>query len=203
MAPPVRCTGARLLCPRSLLSPFPMALPPPGFVVCRATRSRRSARHRSSQGTGRDKGRTGAPARLGGPEQRPTVRRASSCGDAGGDVEADLALDAERLEGEGAVGAADQDVGAEAETDRGFRRDAAVGAGERADREALDARRSTAQTITVRAGDADVEAELADAAGVVLRRRGRPARRCRTAVFDEVMIRPMPALDRRRSGPRP
>src|SRR5262245_4497510 len=60
------------------------------------------------------------------------IRAQLQSGDAGGDVEALLRLHAERLEDDVLVGAADERVGADAETHGGLGADAAVGAVERA-----------------------------------------------------------------------
>src|SRR5215207_85031 len=77
-------------------------------------------------------------------------------GDADREVEAGLAGDRERLQGDRAVRAADEDVGADAADDGGLGRRAGVDAGEHAPRHRPAGRR------------ADVEAELADRAGVDL-----------------------------------
>ena len=65
------------------------------------------------------------------------------------EIEAELALDRQGLQGEGAVGAADQDVGAGTDDHRGFRRGADISAGERTAPDSRAAPASTAHTITV------------------------------------------------------
>src|SRR5688572_12811028 len=84
------------------------------------------------------------------------------------DVEALDALDARRLQGDLVVAAAEQHVGAEAETGRGGGASAHIGAGERA---LLHVARREHQPDHVGAlGEADVDAVLLDLAAVALRR---------------------------------
>src|SRR4051812_1562938 len=87
--------------------------------------------------------------------------------EAGGDVEADLALHAERLERDRIVGAADQHVAAETDTDRGAALRTGVVAGEVARAEPVH-RREHAPRQSRLLCDADIQTDLADRRNVTV-----------------------------------
>src|SRR6478752_8101558 len=96
-----------------------------------------------------------------------TARAQFQALEAGGDVEADLALHAERLQRDRIVGAADQHIAAEADTDRGAALRTGVGAGEVARSEPVYRREHTPGECRF-LGDAEVEADLANGRDVTV-----------------------------------
>ena len=87
-------------------------------------------------------------------------------GDARRDVHARAAFDADRLEGDLAAAAADQDIGANTDADRGLRRRAAIGTRQGA---LGDTARREDQPDNLRIlGEADVDAIAVDRAGIAL-----------------------------------
>ena len=91
--------------------------------------------------------------------------------DPGGDIETGIAFDADRLQRDRSVGAADQHIGADADGDGGAPRHAAIIAGERPWRD-IGGRREHPPNQHAALRESDIDAELVDRAGIVL---GRPA----------------------------
>src|SRR5690606_28132068 len=89
-------------------------------------------------------------------------------GEGPGEVDADGALHAPGLQREAAARAADQPVGAAADTEAGLARAADIGAAQRAAGDVLAAHGEHQPLDAGTLGDADVEAELADGALVDL-----------------------------------
>src|SRR5438874_11298535 len=88
--------------------------------------------------------------------------------DAGRDVEPGIAFDADRLQRDRAVGAADQHIGPDPYPHRGAAGGADIIAVERARRQ-IGGRREYRPHQNAALGIADIEAELVDRAGIVFR----------------------------------
>src|SRR3954454_20740311 len=127
-------------------------------------RGQHAARKRPPPSGGRSNDRNDA-ARSGAGAQ-PKFRDADRM------IESDRAVHRDRLQRHGAVGAADEDIGAEAGSDGHLAACAEIVAGEKAGIGA-DAVREHAPYHDAAAGDADVEAELADRSAIDLLRAGR------------------------------
>ena len=102
-----------------------------------------------------------------GARRKITARIQADRADAGRDVQALVAFDAERLQRDRLVETADQHVGAEADADRGARRRAGIVAFKRAGAN-VGRGREHAPHQHAAFGVTDVDAELGDRAGVVL-----------------------------------
>ena len=87
--------------------------------------------------------------------------------DTGGDIQALVAFDAQRLQGDGFVEAADQHVGADADADGGLRRGTGIIAFQRAFAQVRGGREHAPHQDTT-FGVADIHAEFGDRAGVML-----------------------------------
>jgi hypothetical protein len=103
------------------------------------------------------------------PNLAPVTQRHR--GDAGGDIETGIALDADRLQRDRAVGAADQNIGADPDADRGAAGGADIIAGERT-RPQAGGRREHCPDDHGALRVAYVDAEFRDRAGIVLAEAG-------------------------------
>ena len=125
------------------------------------------------------------------PVQGPGRRRSSATPTAR--LRPDRAVHRDRLQGDGAVGTADEDIGAEAGSDGHLAGRTEIVAGEKA-ASGADAVSEHAPHHHAAAGDADVEAELADRPAIdLLRDRLAPARTAQDTAFCDPMMKPMPA----------
>src|SRR6266702_4309342 len=101
------------------------------------------------------------------PEPASTGRAEVDRPDPGGDVEAAIALEAQGLQGDRVVGAADQRIGAEADTDGGAGGASGIAAGQRTRRQ-VGGWRDHRPDQDAALGVADIDPELHDVADIML-----------------------------------